>query len=609
MSPLNVDILTRRQFLTASATLLATSMFFKKSPAWAFPNLSHGESANLQNQPIALTISDLAISFDGRNGRGIAINGTIPGPVVRLKEGQEAVINVTNKLSEASSIHWHGLILPPEMDGVPGVSFAGIGPGETFEYRFNVKQSGTYWCHSHSGGQELLGVYAPLIIDPMEPDPIAYDRDYVVLLSDWSFESPMEIIANLKKMASYYNYQKRTLGDFVKDSITNGLGSTIGERMMWNEMNMDPTDISDVTGATYVYLMNGMTSLANWTGIFTHGERIRLRFIDAGAMTFFDVRIPGLKMTVIQADGQNIQPVEVDEFRIGPGETYDVIVEPSDSPAYTIFAETIDRSGFARGTLAIQEGLQAEIPEKRKRPIRSMQDMGMGNMDMGSMKMDAMPNESSHESPRVTEKQHNAHSVTTHTTDQAQSNSSFDQVFQHDDDYHGIGNASVAEISRSRLHEPGLGLGDSGRKILVYSDLRGVIPSIEFREPRRDIELHLTGNMERYMWSIDGKKYSEAKTPIPFEYGERLRLILVNDTMMEHPMHLHGMWMELENGAGRLNPRKHTVVIKPAERLSVAITADAIGLWAFHCHLLLHMEMGMFRVVEVKEGQRGISHG
>lgn len=609
MSPLNVDILTRRQFLTASATLLATSMFFKKSPAWAFPNLSHGESANLQNQPIALTISDLAISFDGRNGRGIAINGTIPGPIVRLKEGQEAVINVTNKLSEASSIHWHGLILPPEMDGVPGVSFAGIGPGETFEYRFNVKQSGTYWCHSHSGGQELLGVYAPLIIDPMEPDPIAYDRDYVVLLSDWSFESPMEIIANLKKMASYYNYQKRTLGDFVKDSITNGLGSTIGERMMWNEMNMDPTDISDVTGATYVYLMNGMTSLSNWTGIFTKGDRIRLRFIDAGAMTFFDVRIPGLKMTVIQADGQNIQPVEVDEFRIGPGETYDVIVEPSDSPAYTIFAETIDRSGFARGTLAIREGLQAEIPEKRKRPIRSMQDMGMGNMDMGSMKMDAMPNESSHESPRVTEKQHNAHSVTTHTTGQSQPNSSSDQVFQHNDDYHGIGNASVAEISRSRLHEPGLGLGDSGRKILVYSDLRGVIPSIEFREPHRDIELHLTGNMERYMWSIDGKKYSEAKTPIPFEYGERLRLILVNDTMMEHPMHLHGMWMELENGAGRLNPRKHTVVIKPAERLSVAITADAIGLWAFHCHLLLHMEMGMFRVVEVKEGQRGISHG
>lgn len=609
MSPSNVEILTRRQFLTAGATLLATSIFFRKSPAWAFPNLSHGESPHLQNQPIALTISDLAISFDGRNGRGIAINGTIPGPIVRLKEGQEAVINVTNKLSEASSIHWHGLILPPEMDGVPGVSFAGIGPGETFEYRFNVKQSGTYWCHSHSGGQELLGVYAPLIIDPIEPDPIVYDRDYVVLLSDWSFESPMEIIANLKKMASYYNYQKRTLGDFVKDSISNGLGSTIGERMMWNEMNMDPTDISDVTGATYVYLMNGMTSLANWTGIFTHGERIRLRFIDAGAMTFFDVRIPGLKMTVIQADGQNIQPVEVDEFRIGPGETYDVIVEPSDSPAYTIFAETIDRSGFARGTLAIQEGLQAEVPEKRKRPIRSMQDMGMGNMDMGSMKMDAMPSESSHESPRVTEKQHNAHSVTTHTTEQAQSNSSFDQVFQHDDDYHGIGSASVAEISRSRLHEPGLGLGDSGRKVLVYSDLRGVVPSIEFREPHRDIELHLTGNMERYMWSIDGKKYSEAKTPIPFEYGERLRLILVNDTMMEHPMHLHGMWMELENGAGRLNPRKHTVVIKPAERLSVAITADAKGLWAFHCHLLLHMEMGMFRVVEVKEGQRGISHG
>lgn len=605
MSPSNVEILTRRQFLTAGATLLATSIFFRKSPAWALTKLGGLESAYLQNQTIALTISDLATSFDGRKGRGIAINGTIPGPIIRLKEGQEAVINVTNKLSDVSSIHWHGLILPPEMDGVPGVSFAGIGPGSTFEYRFNVKQSGTYWCHSHSGGQELLGVYAPFIIDPKEPEPFEYDRDYVVLLSDWSFESPMEIIANLKKMASYYNYQKRTLGDFVKDSIDNGLGSTISERMMWNEMNMDPTDISDVTGATYVYLINGMTSLANWTGVFTRGERVRLRFIDAGAMTFFDVRIPGLKMTVIQADGQNVQPVEVDEFRIGPGETYDVIVEPSDLPAYTIFAETIDRSGFARGTLAVREGIEGEFPERRKRPIRSMQDMGMGKMNMDDMEMNSMSDESSH----ADKKQHSADSSAAHVTSKSHSTSETPQVFEHSEDHHGIGNASVAEVSRVRLHEPGLGLGASGRRVLVYSDLRSVTPSTEFREPHREIELHLTGNMERYMWSIDGKKYSEAKAPIPFEYGERLRLTLVNDTMMEHPMHLHGMWMELENGAGRLNPRKHTVVVKPAERLSVAITADAKGLWAFHCHLLLHMEMGMFRVVEVKEEQRGIDHG
>lgn len=600
----NFEILSRRQFITAGATLLASSILFRRTPAWALPNLFHGEVAQLQNQPIALSISNLATSFDGRKGRGIAINGTIPGPIIRLKEGQEAVIYVTNKLSEVSSIHWHGLILPPEMDGVPGVSFAGIRPSETFEYRFNVQQSGTYWCHSHSGGQELLGVYAPLIIDPVEPEPFEYDRDYVVLLSDWSFESPMEIIANLKRMASYYNYQKRTLGDFVKESFNNGLGSTISERLMWNEMNMDPTDISDVTGTTFVYLMNGMTSLGNWTGIFAPGERVRLRFIDAGAMTFFDVRIPGLKMTVVQADGQNVQPVEVEEFRIGPGETFDVIVEPGDSPAYTIFAETIDRSGFACGTLAVRDGIKAEIPERRKRPIRSMDDMGMGEIDMEGMEMNPVSPKSSHANKSV----HRANPSGFHTASQSPSTSSSALVFQHSEDHHGIGNASIAQVSRVRLHEPGLGLGDSERRVLVYSDLRSLTPSTEMREPHREIELHLTGNMERYMWSIDGKKYSEAKTPIPFQFGARLRLTLVNDTMMEHPMHLHGMWMELENGAGRLNPRKHTIVVKPAERLSVAITADAKGLWAFHCHLLLHMEMGMFRVVEVRDEQRELAH-
>jgi len=533
------------------------------------------------------------------------MNRMVPGPLIRLREGDDAVLRVTNRLSEISSIHWHGLILPPGMDGVPGVSFAGIRPGETFVYHFPVRQSGTYWCHSHSGGQELLGLYAPLIIDPAQPEPFRYDRDHVVLLSDWSFEQPEQILSRLKKQAGYYNFQKRTVGEFFRDAGRDGVGTALRDRMEWGQMLMDPTDFADVTRATYTYLMNGQTPAANWTGLFRPGEAVRLRFIDAGAMTIFDVRIPDLRMTVVQADGQNVQPSDVDELRIGPGQTYDVVVRPGNR-AYTIFAETSDRSGHVRGTLAPRPGMSAPVPPRRPRPIRTMADMGMemAGMAMGGAVKDASPQSNVHGA--AGSGGHGGMAMPTGPAMPGMVNSAVPPpglpgtpAVAHGLDTHGVGNSSVAMMARSRLDEPGAGLGNDGWRVLTYADLRSVVPQADRRDPTRAVELHLTGNMERYSWSFDGKKYSEAPAPIRFRYGERLRLVLVNDTMMEHPIHLHGMWMELENGGGPNQPRLHTVLVKPGERLTVAITADAPGRWAMHCHLLLHMEMGMFRVVEV----------
>jgi len=587
---------------------------------------------------IDLTIDKLPLRLGGvgQTGNAIAVNGSVPGPLVRLREGQEAVIRVTNRLEEVTSIHWHGLLVPPDMDGVPGVSFAGIQPNSVFTYRFPVRQSGTYWAHSHSGGQELLGLYFPLIVDPAEPGPLKYDRDHVVMLSDWSFESPARIISKLKKQSGYYNYQRRTASTLVDDIGRDGFFAALGDRWTWSKMRMDPTDFADVTGSTYTFLMNGAPPDPGWTGLFRPGERVRLRFIDAGAMTLFDVRIPGLKMTLVQADGQNVRPVEIEELRIGPGETYDVIVEPADR-AYTVFAETVDRSGHARGTLAPREGMVAAVPARRPRPLRGMGDMGMempGMKGMGGAEKPAMKGMGNTEKPAMkemgdTEMPGMKEMGNTEKPgmkgmegmEKGAAGMAGDDLsgmvkrarakglsgpalpgqppVKHGPDDHGPGNSVVPAMLRSRLDEPGAGLEDSQHKVLVYTDLESTSPQPDQREPDREIELHLTGNMERYIWSFDGKKYSEASTPIPFRYGERLRMILVNDTMMEHPIHLHGMWMELENGRGATRPRKHTVIVKPAERLSVAITADAPGQWAMHCHLLLHMEMGMFRVVEV----------
>ena len=483
--PTPITPMTRRVLLQRAAAAGGCAALAHIAPAFAWADTTRAAvpftaptQAASDSNVIDLAIADLALPIDGRTGSAMAVNGTIPGPLVRLREGQEAVLRVTNRLNEIASIHWHGLLLPPDMDGVPGVSFAGIKPGETFTYRFPVRQSGTYWAHSHSGGQELLGVYFPLVIDPVEREPFAYDRDYVVMFSDWSFESPEAIISKLKKQAGYYNYQKRTVSDFIRDVKNNGWSATIKERASWSKMRMDPTDFADVTGYTYTYLLNGLPPAGNWTGLFTPGEKVRLRFIDAGAMTYFDVRIPGLKMTVVQADGQNVQPVEVDEFRIGPGETYDVIVEPDDR-AYTLFAEALDRSGFTRGTLAPRPGLTAAIPPRRPRPLRTMADMGMDMSGMKGMDMTgaAMPGM---DMPAA-----KATAMPGMVMKAAMGGPGLpgSPAVPHGPDTHGPGNSSIAMAARSRLDEPGSGFEGTESRVLVYADLKSLAPYPDRREP------------------------------------------------------------------------------------------------------------------------------
>ena len=532
--------------------------------------------------PADLVVEERAIEVEGHPTTAVAINGSAPGPTVRFREGDEAVIRVQNRMDVDTSIHWHGLILPPEMDGVPGVSYRGIAPGETFTYRFPIRQTGTYWYHSHSGFQEQLGMFGALIIDSAEPEPFAYDREHTIMLSDWTFEDPMRVLARLKKGTGYYNFQKPTIAD-------DGLAKILANRLKWGKMRMDPTDIADVTGATYTYMMNGLGPESNWTGLFAVGERLRLRFVNAGTASYFDVRIPGLELTVVQVDGQNVEPVTVDELRIAIAETYDVLVSPAADRAYTVFAEAMDRSGFARGTLAPKLGMQAAVPARRKRPLLSMKQMGMAAMDMPAGDRTPMTGMAGMPEPA--------------------GNRDWAVSVPHGPDTHGPGNTRVPAATRGRLDEPGIGLEDADHRVLVYTDLRCLVPAEDQREHEREIELHLTGNMERYIWGFDGKKYSQASEPIPFHNGERLRLTFVNDTMMNHPIHLHGMWMNLVNGAGEHKPRKHTINVKPAERVSVDISVDAPGRWAMHCHILYHMDAGMFRVVEVsdraldKEGQ------
>ena len=540
---------------------------------------------------ISLNIREIDFAVGGRTTKAITIDGSVPGPELRLREGGTATLRVTNQLSEPTSVHWHGVLLPPEMDGVPGISFGGIPAGETFVYHYPVTQNGTYWYHSHSGLQEQLGHFGPLIIDPAEPEPFDYEREHTIMLSDWTFENPYKLLGRLKKRANYYNYQRQTLGDLVDEAKESGLGDALADRLRWGRMRMDATDISDITGSTYDYLVNGLAAEDNWTGLFEPGERLRLRLINASAASYFDVRIPGLQMTVVQVDGQNVEPVVVDEIRVATAETYDVIVQPVDDRAYTFFAESIDRSGFARGTLAPRLGMSAEIPARRTRALRAMADMGMGGMDMGGMDMEKGMDAGA-------PAEHAGHAM---EMPMVMAPAAPAAPIPHGPDGHGPGNASVAEMPASRLHEPGIGLGDDGRRVLVYADLRALEPTYVHRPPDREIELHATGNMERYMWSFDGKKFTQADGPITFFNGERLRINFVNDTMMEHPLHLHGMWMHLDNGNGAHNPRKHTVNLKPGERMYVEVEVDAPGRWAFHCHILYHMDAGMFRIVEVVE--------
>lgn len=590
--------LSRRQLLKAATALGLSTAALGLRPAWASPlgvsnSYPNGvESGNRINLAVRRETKRIA----GRHGKPIAINGSSPGPLIRLREGQDACLKVTNLLDEETSLHWHGLILPPEMDGVPGVSFAGIAPGEAFTARFPVKQNGSYWYHSHSGLQEQLGAAGPLIIDSAEPEPFHYDREHVLFLTDWTFEDPQSVARHLKVAEGYYNHQQRTLADFFDDVAAHGIADTAIQRGMWERMRMSSRDIADVTGSTYTYLVNGCAPIDNWTGLFKTGEKIRLRIINGSAMTYFDVRIPGLKMTVVAADGQPVQPVDVDEFRIAVAEAYDVIVEP-ETQGYTIFAEPMDRSSYARATLAPELGMVGSLPDRRQIADRGMEAMGHGAMK--GMKMSGMEGMAGM-----------AAGAATAGMDKGGMKPMGDMKGMKGMASSGM-HASMTQKSAtgllpmgmaqpgSRYDQPGLGLDPSVRRVLVYSDLKARAPWPDRRQPGREIELHLTGNMERYMWSFDGKKFSEVDGPIHFKTGERLRLILVNDTMMEHPIHLHGMWMELENGAGELIPRKHTLNVKPGERVSAVISADAPGSWAFHCHLLYHMHAGMFRVVQV----------
>ena len=545
-----------------------------RPPVWALT--SPGQPTVLAGSEFDLFIDQTPVNLTGRARTALTVNGSLPGPLLRWREGDTVTLRVKNRLGEPTSIHWHGILLPSTMDGVPGLSFKGIEPGGLYVYQFKVKQHGTYWYHSHSGLQEQQGVYGPLVIDPKEPEPYSYQRDYVVMLSDWTDEDPIALMKTLKKQSDYYNLHKPTLGDFIRDVGKQGWSATAADRLMWAQMKMNPTDLADVSGETYTYLLNGQPPGQNWTGVFKTGETIRLRFINGSAMTYFDVRIPGLKMTVIAADGQPVKPVSVDEFRIAVAETYDVLVEPV-AEAYTLFAQSMDRTGYARGTLARQMGATASVPPLDPRPWLTMDDMGMGGMDHGAMA----------DMPGMEGMDHSAMGAMAMQKHPAseQNNPLVDMQ---------------AMNPMPKLDDPGIGLRNNGRRVLTYADLRSTFEDPDGRDPSRTVELHLTGHMEKFAWSFNGVKFSDAE-PLQLTYGERVRVVLVNDTMMTHPIHLHGMWSDLEDANGNFLVRKHTIDMPPGSKRSYRVTADALGRWAYHCHLLYHMEMGMFREVRVHE--------
>lgn len=562
---------SRRTFVKGlAASGLLGGLGLWRTPVWALN--SPGQVNELSGTDFELFIGETPVNFTGQPRTALTINGSLPGPLLRWREGDTVTLRVRNRLKDSTSIHWHGILLPANMDGVPGLSFKGIEPGGVYVYQFKVRQHGTYWYHSHSGLQEQAGVYGPLVIDAREPEPFQYDRDYVVMLSDWTDEDPASLMKTLKKQSDYYNFHKRTVGDFIHDVGEKGWGATVDDRTMWAQMKMNPTDIADVSGATYTFLMNGHAPDNNWTGLFRPGEKLRLRLINGSAMSYFDVRIPGLKMTVVAADGLHVKPVSVDELRIAVAETYDVIVEPA-ADAYTLFAQAMDRTGYARGTLAARAGLSAPVPALDPRPLVTMDDMGMGGMDHGSMDMSSMDHSSMNMGPMQSH------------PDSEKDNSLVDMQ---------------AMTTAAKLDDPGLGLRNNGRRVLTYADLRSPFEDPDGRDPSRTIELHLTGHMEKFAWSFNGIKFSDAE-PLLLKYGERIRLVLVNDTMMTHPIHLHGMWSDLEDENGDFQVRKHTIDMPPGTRRSYRVTADALGRWAYHCHLLYHMEMGMFREVRVEE--------
>ncbi|TLU71213.1 copper resistance system multicopper oxidase [Lichenicoccus roseus] len=616
-------VMSRRRFVQGSV-LSGAALATLGGRAWGMK--VPGSVEALSGTSFDLAIGSVPVNLTGRPAVATGVNGLVPGPMLRWRQGDTVVLNVRNTLAVPSSIHWHGIRSPADMDGVPALSFRGIMPGETFTYRIPLHQSGTYWYHSHSAFQEQTGLYGAIVVEPKAGYAQRFDRDHVVLLSDWSDSSPEEIVSNLKMQNDYYNFHERDAGTFLADARREGLGATIGDRLMWGRMRMSAADIADVTGATYTYLFNGAPPNTNWTGLFRLGERVRLRFINGSSMSFFDVRIPGLKMTVVAADGNDVEPVPIDEFRIGVAETYDVIVEPT-AETYTIFAQSEDRTGFARGTLATRTGLAAPIPPMDPRPIRSMTDMGMGNMKMDSGRGGMDTNKSAGKPASSNSSSDMAGmkgmAMSGQTSKLEPSGSASEMAGMNSMDMSGGGGMAGMDMSSgmkaspeagklrggiavdnvamdpiNRLGDPGDGLRGNGRRVLTYNDLRATIPGADPRPPSRDITLHLTGNMQRYMWGFDGKKFSQAE-PIRLARGERVRFTLINDTMMEHPIHLHGLWSELENGQGEYRPYKHTVIVQPGEKLSYLVTADSPGMWAYHCHLLYHMEMGMFRTVVV----------
>ena len=579
---MSISSLDRRMLLRGAAAGGGLLGLQGLLPAWAqtgSPGL-RADLPTLSGPNIDLTVGHSPFTVGGRTGHAVTINGVLPAPLLRLREGQNVRLSVANTLDEDTSIHWHGLLLPFQMDGVPGISFPGIKPRETFVYEFPIRQSGTFWYHSHSNLQEAMGHYGPIVIDPAGADPVAYDREHVLVLSDWSFMHPHEILDKLKKSPGYFNRQRTTLSGLISGEDR----MSLEERRMWGGMRMDPRDILDVNGSTYTYLINGHGPEENWTGLFRPGERVRLRIINASAMSIFNIRIPGLSMTVVQADGENVRPVETDEFQISVAETYDVIVRPTEDRAYTIVSEAIDRSGMGRATLAPRPGMTAGVPPLREVPNLTMRDMGMGGgmdgMDHAAMGHAAPAGEAAMD--------HGAMDM------RDPDNAPPDMAV-------GVGVDMIAMDPANRLGERPMGLEDVPHRVLVYTDLVSLTPNKDRRPPSRTMEIHLTGNMERFMWGFDGRKFSELVEPIRFERNERVRVTLVNDTMMAHPIHLHGHFFELVTGgpAGH-QPLKHTVNVAPGSKVTFDLTADAPGDWAFHCHMLMHMHAGMFNVVTVR---------
>ena len=611
-------LLSRRQFvqgLAAGGAVLGLGLWPKQS--WALR--SPGQLEVLAGTQFDLSVGETAVNYTGKTRPAITVNGSVPAPILRWREGTRVQLRVRNDLppgsihGDSTSIHWHGILLPANMDGVPGLSFDGIGRGESYLYEFDVRQGGTYWYHSHSGFQEQGGMYGPLIIDPIAPEPFSYDRDYVVMLSDWTDMDPARLFARLKKLSEYDNYYQRTVGDFFRDVSNDGLRATLSDRAAWGRMRMTPTDLSDVNAHTYTYLMNGTTSLGNWTGLFRSGEKIRLRFINGSAMSYFDVRIPGLKMTVVEVDGQYVHPLTVDEIRIATAETFDVIVEPTGQDAFTLFAQDSARTGYVSGTLAVREGLRAPVPAVDPRPLLTMADMGHGDhaahSGHGATPAAADPHAGHGATPASDP--HAGHGAAASVDPHAGHGASATamqgapaggmQMQAHPASETGNPLVDMQTMTPApRLSDPGIGLRGNGRKVATYADLKSLFPDPDGREPGRTVELHLTGHMERFAWSFDGIKFADAE-PLRLNYGERMRIVLVNDTMMAHPIHLHGLWSDLEDEQGNFHLRKHTVDMPPGTKRSYRVRADALGRWAYHCHLFFHMESGMFREVRVEE--------